>query len=579
MALLVLIVIIAAATLLPSPRLPKGILTAIADENAATGYRQEGIVSGGAFTASAVQLQSNRNTIASLVTSLSGGARVFDRTLVIFNRSDEVLMRRVGLELFERLRDPGRFNQIRYLPAGEELPVGEPLPEVFVTLDLKSWDESGLPGRKEFKGKLVVTASDQFRRSSNSYQDHLTPPQLQYRWNVDLDYLAQQTGIETSGARYQHVSRELADEIAKSLTKMLDDLAKKHGRAGDIPQQFYPAYAPPPAFAFLTALGAQKRIDGPAFMKSALVVWETLEEAVPSEVVGMIRQELDAAGWRMSDGSGQAGYLRATNGTAVLTVFREGDGTIRPDRTEDAPAKMFIVYTRFMATDEVDAAITQYLEQGGDESVLVLFQNAWYRQRERIEEHFRTHPPIDPDSWQTLAQLLNKNDPDAARDAVVRAAALHRIFQQGTPDSSLKQLAKELGIAELPSRISESMIHDLGLHQLSESGEIQLSLALNQPAAIWLGDEGDEQHWLLLTPVENPGSKPQRTLRVEQVQLQNSGWSRSDHTGGDLEKPGDLLYSHTISHRIIGETIRVLSAAMQEEGRYTVIVRRDNIEM
>ena len=157
-----------------------------------------------------------------------------------------------------------------------------------------------------------------------------------------------------------------------------------------------------------------------------------------------------------------------------------------------------------------------------------------------------------------LAQLRKKNDPDAARDAVVHAAVLHQIFHQGAPDSSLKQLTKDLGIEELPSRPTEQMIRDLGLHELRETGEFQLSLAMNQQTAIWLGDEGEEQLWLLLTPIQKRGGKPEHTLRVEHVRLQDSGWSRSDHSGGDLNKPGDLLYSNLIHHRRIDETVNVI---------------------
>jgi hypothetical protein len=295
--------------------------------------------------------------------------------------------------------------------------------------------------------------------------------------------------------------------------------------------------------------------------------------------VATVRSELDPAESRMSDANAKAGYLRATNGTAVLTVFREDDGTIRLDEPADAPAKMFVVYTRFMTIDDTDAAIAKLLDQGGNESVLVLFQDAWYRQRDRIDEHFRAHPPTDPDSWKTLAQLRKKNDPDAARDAVVRAAALHKLFRQEAPDSSLKQLAKDLGIEELPSLLSEQMIHELGLPELREPGEIQLSLTLNQQTAICLGNEGEEQLFLLLTPIQQRGVHPELTLRVQHVRLQDSSWSRSEQTGGDLKKPGVLLYSDIIHHRNTNENVNVLSAATQVEGRYTIIVRRNNNEM
>ena len=171
------------AMFFPAPQIPRTILTATADEGASAGYWQEGEISGkAAIAVTATKLESSRNITATHSAARSGGTRMFGRTLAIYNLDDDLLMQRIGLTLFELLRDQGRFEQIHYLPAGERLPDGERLPEVFVTLDRTSWEESGLPGSRKFKGGLVVTASDRFRRSSPSYIANLSPPQLQYRW-------------------------------------------------------------------------------------------------------------------------------------------------------------------------------------------------------------------------------------------------------------------------------------------------------------------------------------------------------------------------------------------------------------
>src|SRR5690606_11525824 len=99
----------------------------------------------------------------------------------IFNRNDDLLMQRVGLALFEKLRDAGRFDQVRYLPMNERLPDGERLPEIFVTLEKTAWKKSGLPGHHRYEGEFAVTASDRYLRSSHSYQSTLSPPQITFR--------------------------------------------------------------------------------------------------------------------------------------------------------------------------------------------------------------------------------------------------------------------------------------------------------------------------------------------------------------------------------------------------------------
>ena len=89
---------------------------------------------------------------------------------------------------------------------------------------------------------MIVTASDRFGRSSSFYSTNQSPPRVQFRWRAEIAYTGTQTGIETSGARYQAVSRDLAAQIAKNLAEQLDEMAAEHGAAGAVPERFYPDY-------------------------------------------------------------------------------------------------------------------------------------------------------------------------------------------------------------------------------------------------------------------------------------------------------------------------------------------------
>lgn len=562
----------------PAPRVPQEILTATEDGSA--GYRQEGDTSEvPAIAATATKLESQRNVTSSSSTVSSGGSRLFGRTLAIYNLDDGLLMQRVGLALFEQLRDTGRFRQIRYLPAGKRLPDGERLPNVFVTLDKTSWEESGLPGRQEFKGKLVVTASDRFRRSSHSYSSNTSPPQLRYRWRADVDYKAQQTGIETSGARYQAVSRDLAKEITGQLTKLLDKLATQYGTAADLPETFYPEYIEPPEFSFVTELKAEKLVDGPQFMRPTIVVWRTPEDRIPTDVVATVGRSLAADGWKVSKGFEKHEYLRATHGGQVVVVFPESDGRRIAGEEADTPERVYIVYTREMSSDDAHAAVRKLFESEADESALLMFQNSWYRHRELVEKYFDEHPPTQADSWLQLARFRKKSQPDAAREALLRANALRKIVQQEAASSSMKKLAKELGIEELPEQISHEMIKTLGLEELREPGEITVSVRENEPAVIWLGDKTggkeQEQPWLLLTPIHRPATEPEWTLRIQLLTLRNGGWSRSEQTGGDLTKTGRPVH---IQHLGQGEKIQVFSEPADDGRSYRLTLRRTEPE-
>jgi hypothetical protein len=555
----------------PSPRVPLGVLTATANGD---GYTVDGEVSRDAVaSASATQLDSHRSVVASSAIVHSGGARLFDRTVAVYNLDDDLLMKRVGLAVFERLRDSGRFRQVRYLPAGKRLPDGERLPEIFVTLEKLRWQESGLPGSRRYAGEIVVTASDRYRRSNHSYSSTLTPPKLRYRWRAGIDYTATQTGIETSGARYQAVSRDLAAAIADRLTKLLDEMASDYGRAGAIPDPFYPDYVAPPEFNFLKKFGADKRIDGNRFMASTVAVWKIRGNHSRETVVASARESLSEAGWRVSSRDQRDLYLRATKGRQVLITFREQTTSRHAGLEDETPSAVFVAYLRNMTLAEVDSAVASLLEDGADESTLVMFQKFWHRHPDRIEDYFREHRPTYPESWRRLAELRKKSDPEAAKEALLKANALRRILCRSSSATPLKKLAEELGIESLPQTVSPEMITHLGLSRLTQPGEVEISVRRNEPSAIWLGDDGEEQIWLVLTPIPKPGSKSGSGLRIQRLRLRPGGHSVSERTVG-VPRPADSPL-HVVR---LGERARaeVYCRAVDDGGGWRLVVRRSD---
>lgn len=556
----------------PGPPVPRGVLTATAVDGGDKHYRQEGEVSEQpSITGTATKIDSQRSVSASTSTSSAGGARLFDNTLAIYNLDDDLLMQRIGLAVFEQLRDGGRFRQIRYVPAGKTLPPGDRVPDVFVTLDKVSWEESGWPGRKQFTGHFRVTASDQFRRSNHSYQSNLSPPRVQFRWQAEINYAAKQTGIESSGARYQAVGGDLGKEIAGKVTELLDSLATEHSRAGELPMHLYPEYKPLPTFGFLARLEAQKLVDGPAFMEHAVGVWQTPPTRLPQEVVATVRQSLTEDGWEVSGGDNDHHYLRATRELEVVTVFPEDDGLTIGGQDADAGARMFVVYMHSMPADEVQAAVERMFEEGAPESALLTFQNHWYQHRDLVEQYFEEYTPTQAESWLQLARLRKQSDPEAARNALLRANALLRVLRQESPDASMKKLAEELGLGQLPEHVSHEMIALLGLGELREPGEIQVTVRENEPAAVWLGEEDKAQLWLLLTPIRRPGSTPERTLRIQMLELSEGGWSRSEQTGGDLEEGGRPVHAQFVGGN---QRVEVFSESAPDAGSYRLVLRR-----
>ena len=553
-------------TFVPSPRVALGVLSVTADANSSDGYRQVGELSDkAAWSANASTLNATRNVSTTSSSSSSNGTRFFGRTLAIYNEDNDLLMERIGLDVFETLRNQELFDTLHYLPAGERLADGERLPEVFVTLDMKSWNEQGLPGRRTYDGELVVTAGNQYRGSSHYYNSTMTPPQLSFRSQITIDYDATQTGFETSGVRYQAVSRDLANKIVKQLGKLLDDMANKHAVPGKIPDAFYPTYIPPPSFDFIEPLQAKTLVNGHRFMSPTEAVWQVTKKGSPQDAIAAVTKSLTDLGWNISDDGSQEIYLRASHRNEVLTVFSENDGR-GPPRVDDVKQpSIFITYRRSMNGKSFDKAITQLIQSDASESTLVMFQQHWYRYSELIDQYFNEHHPTHPDTWLQLARLRKTSDPEAAIRALLNASALRRIITQQSPDSSMKKLAEELGMKEFPKQVSSSTISSLGLHALTSSGELELTIRDHGQAIIYLGEHKDRQTWLILSPAHKRGSGAEYPLRIQTVQLGDGVTSRSDQTIGDQANKRERLCATRVGE---DNSLNISSVPAPEPGSY-----------
>ncbi|EMI18196.1 hypothetical protein RMSM_04887 [Rhodopirellula maiorica SM1] len=560
------------ATFIPSPRVARGVLSVTADDASDNGYRQVGEVSDqAALSANAVTLEASHNVSTVSTSSSSNGARFFARSLAIYNEGTHLLMERVGLDVFETLRDQERFDTLHYVPAGERLADGGPLPEVFVTLNMKSWKEQGLPGHKTYDGELVVTLGNQYRGSSHHYSTNTTPPQVSFRSQMKIEYHATQTGFETSGARYQAVSRDIAKEIVKRFGKLLDDMAEKHSVPGNIPDAFYPTYVPPPAFDFVEVLKAEKRVDGHLFMSPTEAVWQVTNGGSTQDTIATVIESLRKLGWDVSDNNSQNDYLRATHGNEVVTVFSENDGLGASLVDEQKQPSVFVVYRRSMSEKSFAEAIKQLIQSDASESTLLMFQQRWYRYPEQIGQFFEKHHPTHPDTWLQLARLHKTSDPEAAIQALLKATALQRITAQQSANTSMKKLAEELGMEELPKQISDATITSLGLNKLTSPGELELMLSDDGQAIIYLGERKDRQTWLLLTPAPKRGSGAERPLRIQTFQLGKGVTSRSTQTVGDLTTEQERIYATRAGKN---DSLNISSVPAPEPGRYRLKLQR-----
>jgi hypothetical protein len=96
------------------------------------------------FNAHVGVLKSQNNTSTGSSESHSNPAFLADRSLVIFNRSNHVLMERIGTELLEQLKADSHFDRVAYYPAGQLPEAGAEAPDLWLSINLDSIAESGI---------------------------------------------------------------------------------------------------------------------------------------------------------------------------------------------------------------------------------------------------------------------------------------------------------------------------------------------------------------------------------------------------------------------------------------------------
>ena len=163
------------------PLMPsEGVVEAVRDPGSDAGYREVGDTAAGAYSFNFTSVNATTRAESAHATAVPPDARVLASTIAVYNFDDSLVMQRLGRELFKQLRDSKRFEKVHYLPLGERLADGERVPDLFVTLDLNAWQESGIPGFRLFEGEIVATFGDRLRTSGFHIVDELEPPRTEF---------------------------------------------------------------------------------------------------------------------------------------------------------------------------------------------------------------------------------------------------------------------------------------------------------------------------------------------------------------------------------------------------------------
>jgi len=493
-------------------------------------------------------VQSNQSTSTGSTTSRSSGATWPRESIVIYCESDHLLMQRVGLALFEGLQQSDIFPRVQYVPRGQSLPVGEAVPDILVSLLMPEYSESGLPVAKQYQLKLVVHVGREFAQGNSYSITSFTPPVVNFSADIRMDYTGKQTGIETSGAQYTTVSKD----IAKALQKSILGLFKKED---DLPlparqqiAEFYPDFQPPSELPFLEPLHAVAKFCGPRFMQPTSAAWTFTSEQSRDELQRLIDPPLTADGWKgrdvatnpQAEGPYQGHWSRGVESLSVISsesasVF----DTNQP--SSSGPRTYSIVYTRNMTDAESEQAFRALLDRPVTEAVLLPFVNRWHLGKDRIVAHFQDHAPTHADSYRILAEWkLGENDQAAAQALVLKGYAIDRLLAGGHQRSTFEQLAKKAGLEKLTELMEPEVVESLGLPDFREGTEFDVICAAGDITGIWVQSAGREQTVLKLHCRKNRSGLWSMSHEVITIHEHGSSHTSSNSQDVSLEKPHSM---------------------------------------
>jgi len=480
-----------------SPRVPTGPLRWVrGDEGRLVPVHEAADEGSARFEAQAAKTTANNNFGSSVVVTHSGPVRFACRRMAVLNRSDHLLMARVGQRLADQLKELDYLDQLDYFPAGHGIEPGQQAPDVLIALDLAALSETGhLTGHK-LEAKIVVWMGDRPFHSDHFFGGEPRPPLMDFRWNGTLEHRSTTEGFTSSAARYKQPAEDIAKQVAGRLAKQFEEWRKKEEPLPRLPEAFYPAYRQAPALPLGQGCELELAASWHGLLSHNETFWRLRTDRDPAAVLTEIEKRMAGSGWKRRDSSNdpKRPYLRMDRDAAAVEIFSGREGApggffgALPGESDPGPSpggqELQVHYVDRITRPELDAAIDETLTREPSAEVLGLFADQWNaRQRQKALEWLRSHRPGTPRAWLLLAGLHRQRGEAAqARDALLRAQALvyATLGDAGMLAGELRDLARQLGDEKLVERPPEQRL-------LAELGFVELkppAAAGPEPAAI-----------------------------------------------------------------------------------------------
>ncbi len=520
------------------------------------------------FNAHVGVLKSQNNTTTASSDSHFNRAFLADRSLVIFNLSSHVLMERIGTELLQQLKADNHFDQLAYYPPGHVPETEAEAPDLWLSVNLESIEESGITGR-ELKATVTAALGSSFAASRHSVHDHLSPPIVTLNVNISVDHQSTLTGIESSSAEYSQQGKDIAKQLMTAVSDKLKTLREKHPPLPKLPSSLNPEFVAAPEFEFLKRLNATRQTSFHGFMFHNETFWQFTSTENAEPTLASIRDELSKSDWKVGDFEAadlQNAYLRAVKEDAILELFPTKRRIFSMPETKEPQGlvQYNVRYLHRISSDEMQAVVAELLvaPKPDVDELLVLRRFGSSEQQDQVMKLIEKHPPRSVEAWLMLAESYARdNNADACRAALVRATLLMLTVRDSADyDRRIKDIAAKQKIEASELKVvDQAVLTELGIAELVAGADPStVEISANSAASFFVAN--DSEGSTVITARLQTDGRGQATTPTTVTFLQASEKSRSWSTQSAFDGVSNLQHQSSVGSRPISVSLEKLDS-------------------
>jgi hypothetical protein len=295
-----------------------------------------------------------------------------------------------------------------------------------------------------------------------------------FEWKTSIDSESIFTGFRTD--RYADAARSIADDLAKSLLKQIEEFSGKYPALPELPREFYGPYQPVAELDCLKEFPARSVGSYASFFTHNETFWSFPLATNPVPQLARIVGQLEAGGWKITDNQMTNSWenrIAANHGDASLEIFRQRNERMTLSHSDTPPAHLDFVahYRKPFAAAERAAALDTLLAKPDSVEILLPFVNVFTReQRGQFYELVEKSPNTSPQACLQLAKhYLNQKRTNDTIRWLLRTKALAATLQDPTTlDSGIEALVKKISPKkELKLVITPDLCRELGFLELT----------------------------------------------------------------------------------------------------------------